>query len=227
MNSRRGRSVICGFVSVAVVFCAGRCSRQREGAIASLVHDAKRQGRTSVELPAVLPEATEGKLLSLLQAYSLVLATPTQVTVVATTDGDNIYTWNTFRISEVLSRNGRSGFPGCRLERPGSLTLKPDEMAVPAGGGTIVIDGVTVTQSYGTWIPPKPGGAYLFFAVICSDRVAILPLYGRDVFQVNPDGKITPVTEERLTPFEYQRELESLGTIASVRRYVNSLQIER
>lgn len=218
---------MCGLVSAALVFCAGRCSRQREGTIVSLVHDAKRQGRTSVELAAVHPEATEGKLLGLLQAYSLVLATPTRVTVVAATDGDDIYTWNTFRIDEILSRNGRSAFPACRLERPGSLTLKPDEMAVPAGGGTIIIDGVTVTQSYGTWIPPKPGGTYLFFAVMCPDRVAILPLYGRDVFEVNSDGKIVPVIKGGLTTFEYQRELESLGTIANVRRYVDSLRIER
>jgi hypothetical protein len=81
-------------------------------------------------------------------------------------------------------------------------------LAVPFPGGTLVVDGVTFTETeLETPVQVSVGLRYLMFANVCAEGVAWL-LYGQDsLYPVLADGTILP-SEARLG-----RELAQLGTV--------------
>jgi hypothetical protein len=139
-----------------------------------------------------------------------------------TNDRSDIYTWSVFRVSEVISHGDAGRLAGCRLRRPRSLQLGAAEVAVPRAGGTVVIDGVSVTQhgGWGSWVPDTNRN-YVFFAARCPDDVVILPLYGLEMFEVTSTGQLIAV---RGASFAYQRDMESLGTLENLRAYLRRVR---
>jgi hypothetical protein len=211
---RLGSDVRAALALTASIALSACLSGPESGSLAEYARQAKRAGRASISFTEA-PELTDGKLDDFVPLYSIVVARLVRLDAGQTNDRSNIYTWSVFHVSEFLSRTDvRSD---CRWRRPPTLQVGPAEVAIPRAGGTVVIDGVSVMQhgGWGWWVPDT-NRDYVFFAERCPDEVVILPFYGL-AFEVTPTGRVMAV---RGASFEYQRDVESIGTIDNLRAYL-------
>lgn len=223
-NVRPAHLAIAACLLLAAAIATGGCQRERKtGLLAEYARDAKREGRTAITIREA-GEQLDGALNSLLQSDSVVVASPLRNNIAVTADTGNIYTWSTFRIHKIVSRRAAAGYHGCRLKRPDRVAVGPNEAAIPNGGGTVTIDGVSITLTTDAWVPDDPQKKYVFFAMICSDEVMILPMYGQEVFELTPDGRLVLAYprpyEHRL---QYQREIAALGTLEVLKERIRSM----
>lgn len=202
------------FAAVSVSACA---SEPRPGTLAAYAHEAKRAGRTSTAFVEA-PELTEGDLDDLVRPYSVVVASPVNLRAATTSTETAIFTWSIFRVEEVITRRDVSSYLRCNLTRPQQVKLGSHEVAIPRVGGTVTVDGVSVTQR-GGWESRTldPTRRYVFLAVMCPDAVMGLPLDGEELFEVSSTGRITSVYGARA---DWQRQMEALGTLSALIAYL-------
>jgi hypothetical protein len=117
------------------------------GSLGWRVQQAKAKGETKVGLVELCYMADEGKLDQALQYTTIVTAVP--VASAVQVEPDTILTWHKFKVSSDLSEAKTCGLP-CNPAPNPPLSLLPlahDEIAIPFEGGTVEVDGVTVTVS--------------------------------------------------------------------------------
>ena len=192
------------------------------GSLRARAQQARQEGRAATVVTMAIEEL-DSNLSNVLQSYSTIVVRPVRMNVVQSADENYIYSWSVYRVVEEMSRRDAKDFPGCRLKPPASLSLGRDEVAVPNGGGTMTIDGVSVTAQPTGWLPSDTARTYLFMSVLCSPSVMMLPFYGREVFEVGDDGKLVlPTRGSFSSGLEFQREIDRLVTLDRLRERVQS-----
>lgn len=202
------------------------CSHPKPGTIAALVQRAKSEGRAFVYLPADTFEPAEGSLADLTKTHSLMMTSPVRIAAAQSVEGNNIYTWSVFRVIEILSRKHNARRSECSLKMPPSISLQLGEVARPTVGGTMVIRGVSVVQRQSNWSPSSGGGRYVTGVTFCEGSVAMFPAFGGDVFEVTASDTLRAAIRWP-SLFQYQREMESLGTLDGLRKYLQKHSASR
>jgi hypothetical protein len=179
-------------------------SREDPTSLRARVKRAKPDGRGEVVFS--LPEPILADVASLDQAlnnYSAIIAEPLEATSVQT-DARNIMTYYRFRVLERLSQSHSAAatMPNIPQELP---ALKENEMYVVEGGGSVLIDGIKVTQ--------RPAYDYalghkylLFISTNSSQTVGMVHLGKTGVFRMMPDDdSLEPISGE---PSVVSRDLQ-------------------
>lgn len=131
--------------------------------------------------------------------YSVIVAIPIDAMSIQT-DPRNIVTYYKFRVLEKLSQK-HLPLTGVPENLPSELpSLKDNEIYVLEGGGSVVIDGIKVTQKslYGYSLSEK---YLLFTSKNSSETVAMVSLGKYGVFRIsaNDDDTLQPIATE-VTP---------------------------
>lgn len=191
--------------------------------LAERVAEARRQGKTSLKLGFLHSNDGEySPLFWLLDSYGVFVVKSTG-TNVASVVGDDIYTWSkVFLVREIAPAKLRD--EPSALAIPDGLSLdEPWAMALVSSGGTVVIDGITVTKSNMEGdVRLQPGRTYLVIGELRTPLVLGSAYETKTVFEVGNDGRLRSVYEHKHLPFT--QEIESLGTIDAVADYVAKLK---
>jgi hypothetical protein len=214
-------AVAIGFILAAAptAFRAQEHSAQEDqGTLQWRVREAKKLGKTSLELG--LGEIEYGAAQSLdvaLEDTSLVLAKV--LTSEADRDDHDVFTWRKYRVLEKLS------FQRGVYERPlpedlpaDMLPIGPDEFVMAEMGGTIVIDGVTVTMHAGGSHPRPDNLPHLMFVLLVTPGPLALPNYGPiGAFWVDDSDKIHAEVDSDLNKLGAELLERTGGDLSGVR----------
>ncbi len=178
--------LLCAIVGATACACGPEPDSLR-----GMARQAKRQGKTAITFRHHEDErGAASHLDDLLRSESVVLATPADPASIQVTEKFYIYTWHVFRVLRVLAQPPPRSSLGCDAAPPRHLT--EHEIAIPLGGGTAVVDDVSITmESNDSDVTFERGREYLFLATLCANGVTLLSQGGADVFGVTPDGHIT------------------------------------
>ena len=187
---------------------------------------AKADGRNEVEVPApnieyggTSPSTTLDKALSF---YSLVIAQPIQQETFA--GDDQIVTWYKFRILERLVTQEHPACKGCDpLAPPRELPLQSaDEFVAAMIGGSVVIDGVTVSMA--SRLPKlKLGSSYLLFISKYTTGAAEIGAGPDGVFELDSNGNLRPLRKSS-HPMHRDIERQLQNSLGRLRIYVQNRQ---
>lgn len=125
--------------------------------------------------------------------FSIIAAEPISKTSVLL-DPHHIGTFYKVKVTENLSQSSVNGCCGIPNSVPSELpALAAGEMYVFAGGGTVTLDGVEVTQA-GLFSEVQLSEPYLFFlSHDPSKRIGVITLGHRGIFKITPNGELTSV----------------------------------
>ena len=213
------RAALLAQLLIPIVFVTSCGHEPPPWTLKAYAEKATRQGLREIFFVEA-PEAvgSGGSLDSLLAHFSVVVATASRPKALVLPHVSSISTWNVFDDVEVLSHRPVPSNIDCPPS-PAGLKLEAGDVAIPVGGGTVVVDGVAITIRY-TGMMPRKSARYLFLAVECSESVVAAPLYGDEAFELR-DSRLVSTTGAR---FGYQREMEALGTIDGVKKYLASMR---
>jgi hypothetical protein len=110
---------------------------------------------------------------------------------------DNIITWNKFRITNTLSTKPVDCTACLEVSPPGDLfPLNPNEVLVPSGDGTLVIDGVTISDREHRLPTYDMSGRYvLFLDLNNSTQVGTVTVGPVGALAIMDDGSLSPMHE--------------------------------
>jgi len=166
---------------------APRGQRTDPTLLSSRINKAKEKGVTELIVPAPVPYLAEvSGLEEALANYAVFIGMPIDSTSIIV-DPRNIMTYHRFKILEMLSARARPNV-GVPEELPTTLVPpKSDEIYVLEGGGTVVVDGVTVTQR-GDYEYKKGEKYLLFVSRNLAQSTAMVNLGQYGVFIVKGDS---------------------------------------
>ncbi len=137
---------------------------------------------------------------------------------------DQIHTWYKFRILENLSGKSLRGCSSCqddvdweKLIPQDMLPVNKDEIMMRVDGGTVEIDGVTVTEIYQLPKFSESNRYLLFLATENSEKVAGFGMGRSGIYTISPENKLIPASKENdrvihdITSL-YNSSLDSLKT---------------
>jgi hypothetical protein len=191
------------FVLVVVAFCVGGQERapaslqdSRVETLTKRASEARAAGKTEVSFSlsvASIPEFSTG-IRDALSEYTALIGTPTARQVV-TENNQSLSTWYSINVVEMLNTRVPAIYDFLRLTslpqslKPTALLPFPDHhVLLLAAGGSVVIDGVKVTQREGGEESLQAGKQYLFVADCSAERLARLPFGAVGIFLVQDDG---------------------------------------
>jgi hypothetical protein len=178
----------------------------KRGFLAEQVAAAKRVGKTVIEIDVMsqptVREAVPGQpagFVPSLGPHAVVLGVTEGGLPRAVATENAIFTWHEVRIAARLRERQATPEFGCEMPRPeGSPTLNSTHTAIATYGGTVTIDGVTVTMHEGESHVPilLALQRYILAGDFCKNGAFVLddveyPLAGDDVV-LQPSGR--PVT---------------------------------
>ena len=191
------------------------------GKIQWRVQVAKAKGLQKYVYPSPTPLlAMTRSLDDALSQYTVIIARPVAKKTYVY-NSEDIITWFKFAVSDNLSQ------PGSKTLRQGSITTLPagnavieaarellplseNEILIPQHGGTLEVDGVTLTQQPYNSPEFSLFKRYLLFVSRDeSEGTGNIKLGPHGVFSVNDDNQIEPVTDR---PDPLKRDLEMLYT---------------
>jgi hypothetical protein len=198
--------VVAGITLVALIVGGGlsyknSTKQQEEGRhssskIKAYTQKAKKEGKTSVSVPAAMPEYIGGMESAddVLSNLSLVIAEAIENKTYVH-EADSIVTWYKFRIVEHLSQHHTVTYfhPGPPPED--FLPLNEDEFLIDREGGTVIFDGVRATTVNAEFPPFLTHKQYLLVIITKSSGVATLWGGPTGAFAVSPDGRIEPLSK--------------------------------
>jgi hypothetical protein len=172
-----------------------------QGTIERRVREAKKLGKTSIKIAfPIVEDAETPPLDDALERTTLVLAKVLKTEV----SHDNYYvsTWRKYRTLEKLYlQRGVYDRPLPQDLPAAMLPIGPDEFVIGDFGGTIVIDGVTVTMQDERSHPLPDDLPHLMFVLFLSSGAWAVTNYGpHGVFWVDDSDKIHAQVSE-LNPF--------------------------
>ncbi|HEX8723207.1 MAG TPA: hypothetical protein VF736_21495 [Pyrinomonadaceae bacterium] len=194
---------------------------EKRGTIAWYVKKAKEKGvRRVVLLPAEENFAIVSGLDDAASQFTVVLARPVGKKSYVATEA-SLVTWNRFRVLEVLSTPTAAPCATCLadLVAPPDVPVTPgEEILVPTGGGTVVVDGVTVVakdKHLGEHFLPSQ--QYLLFLALDPARgVGKLRMGPYGVFPVDDNGDIRPLAQGD-APLKHDLEAQSGNSLAGLK----------
>lgn len=153
---------------------------------------------------------------------SLLVVRPVRLSARQGLDETYIVTWHLFEQEQVLVSRPAAPDASCSI---GSLvdppTVSSGQILVRALGGTVQLDGVTITETGpDTGIPWQGGQRYLVVATICPGGRLVLRHATNDVFRL--DGNSVVVASDNAARFAMQ--LAKLRTLGSIEDYVRKLK---
>ena len=175
------------------------------------IEQAKAQGKSKISVPGPIIEyaGVNMGLEEALQHYSIVIAEPVGSKSYVI-DGNNVRTWHKFKVTEVLAEK-----PPLTCDTCGSpptipvemLPINDQEFVLPAAGGTVVVDGVELTESNYLLPPFELGKRFVFFLSISPSRLGQLAGGPSGVFMVDENGLLKsksnqPLRNEILSRFD-------------------------
>ncbi|MCA1603932.1 MAG: hypothetical protein LC775_00250 [Acidobacteria bacterium] len=200
------RLVVCLMILVVTFFVVARAissqetASQRglgEGTIQWHAQRAKQRGQQEIIIPA--PRWRPVGVSSLEEAlgyFTVVVATPIENKSYIRSS-NNIRTWYKFKVHEFLSRKNWAGCPTCPPppDVPSEmLPLAEDEVLVPRGSGTVIVDGVKITSLETDYPLFSESHQYLLFLKFdASKQVGEITLGHAGVFTVSPSGGIKQI----------------------------------
>lgn len=113
--------------------------------------------------------------------------------------GNNIVTWNKFRIKEVLSEAQEISCPQCPSDNPPQemLSLKSQEFLLSKSGGRLTVDGVDIQQMESAFPEFQENRVYLLFLTLRPTGVAETIGGPVGVFRLNDKGDALPLSESQ------------------------------
>lgn len=112
-------------------------------------------------------------------------------------NGNNIVTWNKFRIKETLSEAQEIPCAHCDSEKPPQdlLPLQSQEFILSKAGGRLTIDGIEVQQIEPGFPEFQENAKYLLFLILHPTGVAETLGGPVGVFRLNDKGNALPLSE--------------------------------
>jgi hypothetical protein len=185
------------------------------------VQKAKKEGRTQVEIPAPIVEYlgtddSENPKVAL-SAYTVVVAEPV-ATKTYEQNGNELISWTKFKTTEALSDLRPSRCPNCNslVPPPEMLPVLEGEFLLPQVGGSIVKDGVRITEKRGNYPFYVNGQKYLMLVSIEPSGIAFTAGGPVGVFKLDEKENLIPLNDE---PHSIKNEIK--------RTYQNSLKTLR
>ncbi len=197
-------AIAAGFIlasASAVILGQDQSTQDDRGTLKWRVREAKKLGKTSIELDVGIVEHAATQSLDIaLEDTSLVLAKVLKSE--ADHDDYNVFTWRKYRLLEKLSfQRGVYDRPLPEDVPADMLPIGPDEFVMAEEGGAIVIDGVTVTMDAGVSHPRPDHLRHLMFVLLVSPGPLALPNYGPiGAFWVDDSDKIHAEVDLDLNP---------------------------
>jgi hypothetical protein len=159
---------------------------------------AKENGKREIIVPGLNVDydgsASSQTTNDVLLYYDVVRAQPVQA-VSYPFDTNVIATWYKFRVLESLSTAGKVACPSCTdSDLPSELLpLASDEFLLWKAGGSLVVDGVTITMPDPGFPPFEMGREYLLFIAKRPSGVADVAGGSVGTFTVEKNGHISSV----------------------------------
>jgi len=174
-------------------------NEEKRGTIAWYVKKAKNKkvGKV-VLLPVDENPVIVSRLDDALAQYTAIIAQPIEKKSYVATE-DSLMTWHRFKVLEVLSQPSKATCSGClgELKVPSDLplSLTGDEILVPTGGGSVIVDGVKVVSKDQYFSKHfLPSQKYLLFVSHDITRgVGKLRLGPYGVFAIDSEGNIRSI----------------------------------
>ena len=184
------------------------------------VQQAKNEGRKKVELNAPLIEylgSDESEDINhALAAYTVVVAQPIESRTYEK-DGDRLTTWTKFKTVESLSGTRPPRCFHCNsLDAPADLIpLLAGEFLVPRSGGTVIKDGIEVTEKEKNYPFFDNSKNYLMLISLYPSGIALTAGGPIGVFSVDEAENVEPLTDEpHLLKRDFQDRFQSsLGKV--------------
>ena len=172
------------------------------GSLHALAQTTLNEGKNSADVPLMLFEYGPAEGLSqALSNYSVVVAYPVSSNSSIWDDEHQIIgTWYRFVITETLSLKP---FPTCDTcqpspNPPSGMTAGANELLIPKFGGSVWLNGVTLTSADPNFPNYQASQPYLLFLdVDTSKRVGVLGGGPIAAFSVSSTGTLSPVTQMR------------------------------
>jgi hypothetical protein len=186
-------------------------SASGQGRIANMVRLAKASGEGAVIVRDPLPHeegiSTTADELARLKRHLVILVTPRRLRVsqvgFPSESPEGILTWNTFEVLEELNRPAPDyRDPSCddwETPDPG-FKVEGSEIPIFFLGGTLEVDGVTITLGFQDEVEFVAGAKYILLAARCSDGIVRLPDGPRGVFRVESDGLLVAAKGRYVLP---------------------------
>jgi hypothetical protein len=220
-------------IPILVLCCAG-CkvtstkrtqSVPEQGTVEWHVQQAKAKGETKVSLAQFPGMGQESNLDQALEYSTIVSAIP--ISSAVQIGKDTIFTWYKFKIMSFLSKAERCDPPCNSAPIPPSslLPLAPDEIAIPFGGGTAVVDGVTVTVS-AERSHFKANEKYILFLDSSADSSQVFFLGGGGhqwAFKVEGRGELY---DESFRSSQLAQQVMTLHTEERLSKYMRTIALK-
>ena len=193
-------------------------SSVERGSLRRRAHEAKKLGKTSINVGFPIVEYGEPEPLdTALEHTTLVLAKPLMSE--AGHDDYTIYTWRKYRLLEKISfQRGVYDRPLPRDVPVSMLPIGPDEFVMGEIGGSVVIDGVTVSmQDPESRLLPENDRHLLFVLVVSEGAMAMLNYGPIGAFWVDESDKIHPRVDSDLNELGAELLQRSGGDLSGVR----------
>ncbi len=170
----------------------------RRATLKSRAVEAKAQGKREVTLgvPSDIPQIVTS-LDHALANFLVVVGTPIATQTVVEHDAD-IVTWHKFHIDTILSNRPHHqsavtlDILSDEMKPAPLLPISKDEIAVLRPGGTLVVDGVTITARDPRFPPFVVSKTYLLFLYNSPDGLAYVGMEAAGAFEIEND-KLLPL----------------------------------
>lgn len=216
----RGGVYVTRAIAALTISLALACSRGpgELGYIAASVREARQRGLIATTGTVNAPYEPAESLQEVLAQYTVSTLTVAKVSALTTQTADDITTWHSVRIDQVLWEPPVTSAQPCFAEWPESLA-RPSGVLFPVFGGTVTIEGVRVTlrsRLDAVWPTFSPGSQYLVFGTVCQSGRVQLTHGPEDTFALSPSGDIRPSGRTSL----FAQEVGRFGSVASLRNYL-------
>lgn len=161
---------------------------------------AKNEGMQTVTIPSLQIEYSgDSTAITLEEAVKVSTVVIAQLVEKKSYEqnGNNIVTWNKFRIKEVLAEASEKLCPHCPSEKPPQemLPLQSQEFLLSKAGGRLSIDGIEIEQIEAGFPEFQENARYLLFITLHPTGVAATMGGPVGVFRLNDKGNALPVSE--------------------------------
>jgi hypothetical protein len=184
---------------------------------------AKEEGRAEVTIPGpwVNEPGLDMKFDEALRHYSVVVAEVISSKSYAF-NSYSIGTWYKFRITDALSERNSEYCPTCpeAREAPQEFTpINSDEFLLSAGGGTVNVNGVEVTET-DRYLPAfEIRKKYVLVISLAPTRVAIFGTGPAGVFRVSDDDRLESVSR-RNYPMQAEIGQRFAGKLSELKSHI-------
>ena len=161
---------------------------------------AKSEGRREIKIPSLKIEYSgDSTAITLDEALKVSTVVVAQLVEKKSYEqsGNNIVTWNKFRITDVLSEAQETPCPLCLSDKPPQemLPLQSREFLLSKSGGRINIDGVAVEQVESAFPEFQENRTYVLFLTLHPTGVAETIGGPVGVFRLDDRGNALPVSD--------------------------------